>query len=135
MTKDTPGAVRTVEVSKKWHGRYTDANGQTARVPLSGSKETARRMLNKVAGDAELGSVGICDPLAEFRARPLLEYLEEHVAGLRDQGRTPTHCKKTRSRRAAVAQGCGFTSIDDLDPDDVAEFLARLRRGRPAPPP
>jgi hypothetical protein len=64
VTKDTPGAVRTVEEAKKWYGRYTDANGKTQRVPLSESKETARRMLNKIAGDAELGSVGIGDPLA-----------------------------------------------------------------------
>src|SRR5947207_2240038 len=74
VTKDTPGVVRAVEVSKKWYGRYTDANGKTVRVPLSESKETARRMLNKIAGDAELGSVGISDPYAGYRRRPLTEH-------------------------------------------------------------
>jgi integrase len=133
VTSTTPGAVRTVEKSKKWYGRYTDANGKTIRVPLSESKETARRMLNKIAGDAELGSVGLNDPLAPFRARPLLEYIEEHVAGLRDQGRTATHCNKTRSHILAIIEGCGFTAIDDFDPDAVAEFLAELRREKPAP--
>jgi hypothetical protein len=64
VTKDTPGAVRTVTESKKYYGRYTDANGKTQRVPLSESKETARRMLNRIVGEAELGSVGIGDPLA-----------------------------------------------------------------------
>jgi integrase len=134
VTRDTPGAVRTETRSKKWYGRYTDANGNTVRVPLSESKETSRRMLNKIAGDAELASVGISDPLAEYRRRPLLEYLDEHVEALKSQGRTPLHCEKVRMHVRTVCEGCGFATIDDLDPDDVAEHLAGLRRPRPAPP-
>jgi integrase len=133
VTKDTPGAVRTVEKSKKWYGRYTDSAGRTVRVPLSESKETARRMLNKIVGDAELGSVGLTDPLVEFRQRPLIEYLEEHFVKLRADGRTEKHCRKAGSRVQAVCAGCGFTTIDDLDPDAVAEFLAGLRRAAEPP--
>jgi len=134
VTSTTPGAVRTVERSKKWYGRYTDGNGKTVRVPLSESKEVARKMLAKVAGDAQLGSVGIGDPLADFRGRPLLDYLEEHVAILRANGRTEKHCLKARGHVRAVCEGCGFDTIDDLDSDTVTEFLADLRRGREPTP-
>jgi integrase len=134
VTSTTPGAVRTVELSRKWYGRYTDRNSKTVRVPLSESKETARRMLNRIVGEAELESVGISDPLAAFRARPLLEYLEEHVAVLRAKGATAHHCGRVRRHVTAVADGCGFAAIDDLDPDAVAEFLTELRRPKAAPP-
>jgi hypothetical protein len=77
VTSNTPGAVRSERRSKTWYGRYTDGNGKLQRVPLSESKETARRMLNKLRGDAELASVGIVDPFAEDRKRPLLEHLED----------------------------------------------------------
>jgi integrase len=134
VTSTTPGAVRAEEKAKKWYGRYTDGNGKTVRVPLSESKEVARKMLAKVAGDAQMASVGIGDPLAEFRTRPLLEYLEEHVSVLRANGRTEKHCRKARGHVLAVCEGCGFATIDDLDSDAVTEFLAGLRRdGAPAP--
>jgi integrase len=134
VTSTTPGAVRTVERSRKWYRRYTDGNGKTVRVPLSESKETARRMLNRIVGEAELESVGIADPLAAFRARPLLEYLEEHVSILRANGRTEKHCQKARSHVLAIFKGCEFVAIDDLDADAVTEFLADLRRGREPTP-
>ena len=54
VTKNTPGAVKEAGVSKKWYGRYTDGAGRLQRVPLSESKDTARRMLAKLAGDSQL---------------------------------------------------------------------------------
>jgi hypothetical protein len=48
------------------------------RVPLSESKETSRRMQAKLAGDAQVAGVGITDPFAEHRSRPLLEHLEDY---------------------------------------------------------
>jgi hypothetical protein len=68
VTKDTPGAVRGEARSKKWYDRVP---GQTKPVPLSESKEAARRMLNKLRGDAELAGVGLANPFEEHLARPL----------------------------------------------------------------
>ena len=131
VTKDTPGAVRTVEKAKKWYGRYTDANGKTIRVPLSESKETARRMLNKIAGDAELGSVGLTDPHAEHRGRPLLEHLEEYARYLAGKGDSTKHVRQTRRSIADVIAGCSFRTTDDLQAASVVDFLAGLReRGK-----
>ena len=48
VTKDTPGAVRTVRQSPVWWGRYTDGAGQRHQVKLSEKKEIARRMLAKL---------------------------------------------------------------------------------------
>lgn len=127
VTKDTPGAVRAVEQAKKWYGRYTDAAGNTVRVPLSESKETARRMLNKIAGDAELASVGIADPFAEHRGRPLPEHVEDFGRYLAAKGNTAEHVEKTVARCRAVVAGCRFGKIDDIQPSAVVEFLAGLR--------
>jgi integrase len=127
VKRDTPGAVRTVTEAKKWYGRYTDAAGKTQRVPLSESKETARRMLNKIAGDAELASVGICDPFAGHRQRALLEHVEDFGRYLAAKGNTEEHVGKTMARCHAVVEGCGFGRIDNIQPSAVVEFLAGLR--------
>jgi integrase len=127
VTRDTPGAVRTVEPSKKWYGRYTDGAGRPHRVPLSESKEIARRMLAKLAGDSQLAGVGIVDPFAEHRQRPLLEHLEDYRRYLAAKGNTKDHVEKTFSRVKYLLEGCEFDSLDHLQASPVVEFLARLR--------
>src|SRR5262245_270599 len=131
VTMDTRGARRTVRVSKKWYGRYTDANGKQHRVPLSESKETARRMLAKLAGDAQLAGVGIADPYAEHRHRPLLEHLEDFRRYLAAQNNVAEHVAKTYAQCRAVIEGCGFQRMDEVKPSAVVEFLASLRKAKP----
>jgi integrase len=132
VTRDTPGAVRTAEKAKKWYGRYTDRDGKTVRVPLSESKETARRMLNKIVGDAELGSVGLADPFAEHRDRPLPEHLEDCLRHLAGKGGGADHVARVRQRVGDVIKGCGFRAAGDVSEPAVLDFLDGLRgRGRP----
>ena len=129
---DTPGAVRSEGKSKKWYGRYTDGAGHRHQVPLSDSKETARRMLAKIAGDSQLAGVGIVDPFAEHRGKPLLDHLEDYRRYLAGKGDTPGHVAKSHSRIKAVLEGCRFSLADDLQATAVVEFLAGLRDQGPA---
>src|SRR5262245_26275325 len=107
VTSKTPGAVRVVEVSKKWYGRYT-AGGREHREPLSESKERARRMLNARVGKAELAAVGIVNPFAGHQARPLAEHLEDFGRCLAARGNTAVHVKQTVAQCRAVLDGCRF---------------------------
>jgi integrase len=133
VTKDTPGAVRKESRSKTWFGRYTDGAGQQHQVKLSESKETARRMLAKLAGDAQLAGVGIVDPFAEHRQRPLLSHLEDYRRVLEAGAVTRHYAGKTVSHCEAIIKGCGFAKIADLDPAAVVEFLGTLRQDGAAP--
>jgi integrase len=135
VTKDTPGAVRTESRSPTWHGRYTDGAGVRHQAPLSRSKEVARRMLAKLAGDAQLAGVGISDPFAGHRARPLLGHLEDFGRTLAARNNTPSHVEKTLRLARAVLEGCGLAVFEDVEPAAVVEFLAGLRadRARPVP--
>jgi integrase len=134
VTRDTPGAVRRAPKSKTWFGRYTDGAGRQHQVKLSASKETARRMLAKLAGDAQLAGVGIVDRYVEHRARPLLEHLEDFRRVLEGTANTRAYCARSVTRARAVIEGCGFAHTDDLEAAPVVEFLARLREARPLPP-
>jgi integrase len=132
VTKDTPGAIKSSRRSTKWYGRYTDGASRPKRVPLSESKETSRRMLAKIAGDAQLASVGITDPFAEHRARPLLEHLEDFRRYLEAKGNTSEYVAKTQSRIRTLITACRFKSLNDLEAAPVVEFLGGLKeRARP----
>jgi integrase len=155
VTSKTPGAKRTVTKSKTWFGRYTDGAGQRHQVKLSESKETARRMLAKLAGDAQLAGVGIADKYAEHRLRPLVcprcgsrgetadgrpcdcpdkPHLTDYRRYLAGHDKTAKYVGKTVAHVAGIAGGCGFGHTDDLDAAAVVDFLAGLREARPLPP-
>jgi integrase len=125
VTRDTPGAIRSEARSKKWYGRLP---GQARAVPLSESKETARRMLNKLRGDAELDAVGLANPFKEHLARPLKEHVADYSRYLAAKGGTWEHASRQTTRCLAVLDGIQAAHFADLDPSDVQEFLADLRR-------
>jgi excisionase family DNA binding protein len=128
VTKDTPNAVKSSRRSPKWYGRYTDGAGRPCREPLSESKETSRRMLAKIAGDAQLESVGIGDRYAKHRARPLLEHLEDFRRYLAAKGNVPKYVANTYRQARAVTEACKFRWMDDIEESAVVEFLATLRQ-------
>src|SRR5262249_31264365 len=143
VTRDTPGAIRTESRSKMWYGRYTDATGKRFQVKLSTSKEIARRMLAKLAGDAQLASVGIRgedekekDPFAEHYERPLAEHLDDFARAIQNNNATEKHINQTLTRVRGVLTGCHIGKLEQLahiDQDDVAEFLASIRRPQEVP--
>ncbi|MCI0462124.1 MAG: tyrosine-type recombinase/integrase [Gemmataceae bacterium] len=124
VTRDTPGAQRSERQAKKWYGRLP---GQDRPVPLSASKETARRMLNKLLGDAEMASVGLVDPFAEQKAQPLAQHVADYGRYLKAKGDTQEHADRAVSRCTAVLEGIQADALGDLQPSAVVEFLASLR--------
>jgi site-specific recombinase XerC len=134
VTRKTRGARKHTTQSAKWYGRFTDGTGRKLRVPLSESKDIARRMLAKLSGDSQLASVGLADPFAEHLAKPLLDHLEDFRHDLTARARTSVHVNKTCNRIRAVCEGCGFLNLDQIDSIRVAEFLAGLQQQGPALP-
>ena len=119
----TPGAEKVVTVSAKWYGT---AGGR--HVPLCRDKQTAERMLRKREADQGLAEVGLTDPFAEHRRRPLADHLADFAAHLRAKGDTEEHVRLTAARVTAMFDGCGFGRLGDVDAGRAAEWLAALRR-------
>src|SRR5690242_6505043 len=84
----TPGAVKQVLESRKWYGTV---NGKAT--PLSRDKSVAKRMLNRLLADADLDRVGMGDPFAEHRQRPLADHLNDFIADLLAKGDDARHVK------------------------------------------
>ncbi len=112
---DTPGAVRTVELSHKWYGTV---NGKP--VPLCRDKGAAQKLLNKLLPDAALRPHGLTDHLDDFRA------------ALVAKGDHPRHVKLTVANVRAVLDGIGAVWLAGLDAGKAVEWLAALRADRQA---
>ena len=114
--------------SKKWWGRFRDANGREKRVPLAIDKAAAQAMLTELVRKAERRAAGISDPLEEHRRRPLTQHIEDFVNYLRNKGTTPAYVSRTRQQVRDIAAKCKFTSISDLSASAVQAFLSEKRR-------
>src|SRR4051812_8527485 len=119
--------------TRKWYGKYTDANGAVHRVPLSANKTVAQQMLADLVRKAELGKVGIADPYEEHRRRPLAEHLEDWRVALLAKGTSAKQVGQVVSRVRRVLEWCRFVFMADLAGAPVQSFLAELRRDRPRP--
>jgi hypothetical protein len=121
----TPGATKEVIESRKW---YATIKGKAT--PLSTDKTVAKRMLAKLTTDADLAGVGLTDPYAVHRKRPLLEHLEDYRRELEARDNAPRYVSAVISRLAMLLSGCGFVFTSDLSASRVMEWLANLRRKR-----
>src|ERR1043166_6248708 len=105
--KGTPGATRKRGQSNCWHGRYRDEHGKEV-------KATARQMLAELVRSAELARVGLGDPYARHRSRPIAEHLADYVADLRARGDTPGHCARTAQRVRDVLAEAKATLVEHV---------------------
>lgn len=77
VKKDTPGARRIRERTKKWYGEYRDSRGITTRIPLSTDRAAAQAMLNEVIRKVERKKAGLHVPFDEHLRRSLTEHIDD----------------------------------------------------------
>ncbi len=128
----TKNGDRCRVASPVWYGQYTDADGVPQRVPLCKSKAASEAMLAELLHKAGLGRVGIRDPFAEHRKRPLAEHLDDFRRELEARDNAPRYVALVFSRLSSLIAGCGFVFTSDLSASRAMDWLADLRRkGRP----
>ena len=113
--------------TKKWYGKFIDADGVKRRVPLSTNRTAAEQMLNELVRKAEMGKAGILDPFEEHRARPLTEHLAAWGEVLRARGNTEKHIGMKLAQVGKIINLCKFKFIADISASQIEATLARLR--------
>ncbi|MDO5566492.1 MAG: site-specific integrase [Planctomycetia bacterium] len=119
------GQYRT-EKSKKWYGRWRDADGTEKRVPLATDKRVAQMILSDILAKVEREKAGIVDVVAEDMQRPLTDHLndfEEHLHAKKD---TEKHVQLTMTRIRNVCQFCHWVDLRSLKVCDVERFLTHF---------
>src|SRR4029077_15653099 len=86
VAKGTPGARRQVQKSKRWWGKYRDADGAERRVPLSTDNQVARQMLADFERSAARRSVGIEDRHTDHATTPVGRHIDDWLQALMDAG-------------------------------------------------
>ncbi|AMV23318.1 hypothetical protein VT84_02845 [Gemmata sp. SH-PL17] len=123
VAPDTPGAEKITTESAKWYGTVAGRH-----VPLCRDKQAAERTLRKRETDTALASVGLTNPFAAHRQRPLADHLKDFAAHLRAKGDTEPHIQLTIGRVRGMFDGCNFNRLEDIDSVRASEWLTAIRQ-------
>ncbi len=132
VPKQTPGARKVKEKSKKWYGRVP---GAADPVPLCLNKSAAEILLNELVKKAEMAKAGVVDKFEPHRKRPLSEHLDDFRAVLQATNCGARYIRDTVAAVQRIIAGCGFVFIDDISLSAVQKYLAALLDERPQLPP
>jgi integrase len=134
VSSDTPGAIRKEERAKKWYGENIDADWPKGkRVPLATHKATAQALLNQLVDERIRAKHGMTDRYRDHCSRPLTEQLGEYRRELELRGATPKHIGQTVNRIKALAEGCAFETLRDINSTTVTSWLIDRRQDREQP--
>lgn len=127
VTKDTPGAVKTVEFSAKWYAY--DVPGHSKPIPLATNEKVSRRMLDNIIRDGERGIAGM--PTARVLA--LSDYLEQFSdqfkAGMATRSkRKQIPCEKQHHQQMHWLRHT-FAAVEILEVNDLNSTSARKLSG------
>ena len=100
----------------KWHYkvRFADGSWSPPRSGYSDKRATEQRAAEEQAA-IDRGEVGLVDPFAEHRRRPLADHVEAYKAALEGRNRTSKHVRMTSARLLAALAAMKATSLDHLN--------------------
>ncbi|MCA9102376.1 MAG: tyrosine-type recombinase/integrase [Planctomycetales bacterium] len=112
-----------------WYVAYTDHNGRRRTQKAFTDKSLSEQLGAKLENEAMLRQRGLIDPEDERIAGQRATLLSVHLDAF-DRSLAPNsekYAKLVMSRVRLLIKECGFQVAGDLDPDTVAETLARMR--------
>lgn len=118
---DAPGAIRSVEKSAKYYGRVRGRS-----VSLCSDYSRSKRMLAEMLDNDAYRKAGLIEP--RQTGRPLLAHLEDFEQALRT-GNTVAYVKLVLGRLRAIAAGCGWQALAEMNAVDAEDWLRREGQG------
>jgi integrase len=116
----------------KWYAKWKDELGKWQSRAESTDRAAALRAANHLEAEAMLRRDGVIDSaqdkLTDNAKRPLAEHVAEFFTGMAGKGDKPSTILDTRRNLDMALQGCGFTSIREIEATKMHGFITDLRR-------
>ncbi|MDO4588008.1 MAG: hypothetical protein Q4C95_12045 [Planctomycetia bacterium] len=117
---------RVASKSKKWYGRYRNADGTEHRVPLATDKRLAQQMLNDILAKIERQKAGLdVEEIAHLR-KVLSEHIDDFEQHLRAKNDKPRHIRETINMIKCVAREQKWRDLRDVKASRLEAFLNKL---------
>ena len=120
-----PSIFKARKDSRKWSykvklpdGRWHTFVGFTDKRATAAKAEQHQAALDR-------GEVGLIDPFAEHKKRPLVEHFEDYVTDLTAQGRDSMHVYTTTKRLQKLATACNWNRMNDITPQSFSTWRSQ----------
>lgn len=127
---DPETGERVMRKTKKWYGRYRDADGTEHRVPLASDKRVAQQMLSNILAKVEREKNGIIDEIIEEAKKPLSEHLDDFEQHLKAKNDSPTHVKNTVNMIKYIASVRNWRDLRSMNASSLEAFINFIRNER-----
>ena len=128
IVTDPKTGERIKTKSKKWWGRFRDANGCEKRVPLAADKTASHAMLHDILRKIDREKAGLIDPTEEQRKRPLTQHLSDFKWYLTNKGVTIKQTMEATKQVQKMVDARKWKLIGDISASGALDFLGGLRR-------
>jgi len=128
VTKTDPATGKKIKgKTKKWWGRYRDADGVDRRVPLSENKNIAQQMLAELVKQASLIKSGLVHSAEAQMTKPLVGHIDAFEKSLKSKNNTSRYVRDTIMKVKRCVEACKWRTPVQIQATDVEEFLVGLR--------
>ena len=116
--------------------QYTNHLGKRKTVKGFTDKGLTEQLAAKLESEARLRKTGLIDPEQERYVEVKQAALKTHLAAFEESlaDNSPKHAKVTMARVNRIVEGCGFTTLADIQSEPVQVFLRSLRKGEDISP-
>lgn len=128
VPKGTLGATKQQIESEKWYGCWKDG-GNKVMIPLATDKQASQAMLTDIIRHRERGEAGLVNPYKPHLERAVTEHMEEYLAALRLEGRTPFYMHEKERILKLIFRTAGIKKLGDLTADRLDRYLAGMTKG------
>ena len=126
VTDPTTGE-KTKVPSKRWWGRYRDAQGVERRVSLAADKKIAQQKLNELIQQVEREKAGLADSVEVEMKKPIQVHLDAYEQHLISENDSPRHIKEVIRRIKRVLDDRQIKTAMQLKTVEVEAFINDLR--------
>ncbi len=126
VSSNTPGAVKKIEKSKKWWGKFRDSTGEIRKVPLCKDKQSSEQALAELERKEERRKVGLVDRHTENAARPLSAHIQDWFQAMQDAGVSQRRRNDLYGRIQKILITAGWTRLADMTESSALAALAKL---------
>lgn len=123
VRKDTPGAVKRIDLSKRYYGNVRTATDRK-QVPLTEQRDTSEMLLERYQREADLDRATAPIPNEPEPARPIRDHLREYQAILQFRCSDEVYQARTLRQIQKISAAAGFRTLNDITTGKVTSVLS-----------
>jgi hypothetical protein len=119
VSRETPGARKRIELSKRFYGTLRESDERSRQVPLSEDREASEAILRTLQTTEDRERALGITPREKEQGRPLAEHVAEYLAHLRTKRTTPKYIELFSSSIEAVIAACRRNLLSEYIPSST----------------